>query len=1159
MLRESLRLRTLAPWLLGLVTAVILLTNIPSVISEPSVLLMLAVYGLLTAFALYFSVLLVEGTLSAAHVAGMVAFLSLPIGTQTETFPEILWVIFLGGVLGSVAVVIRENRQPVGTPYSRKSTASTIMFVSARVTISLFIASRLYLALGGIRPLGLDEADNEMNLANALAIAIFSAANVIVYFGIFALQAYSEGRALRRIVSESWLEILVILLVPIPIGILGAHVYNSLADIAFVILMIGLVLAIIGLYYLTRAQYQLRKQLDEVRTLSVVAQSLRAHLNVDSLLRNVYLHVSNLLDINSFVLALYNRENRLSFPLIFREGEERLSVATPEDSQATFDLRHTRYPLLMRVIESQTALLLSDHVVDEAEKLGVNLPSPAPYSWMGVPLLAGGRTLGAIAVESSDAGQHFTPNHLRLLNIVAASASIAIENALLYEQQTERVNHLATLNSISSSLTGTLSRDDVLTILIEAASKIGGATAAAVYLFPDEAQWGLRLVQSGGLSEAFTKNPPEPLLRGSERQPLHQQQPVIVKNISRDPRVLHLTNLMTKEGKAAWIELPLSTGKTDLGVLSLYYNTPQQFSNENVEFLRTFATQTSQALNNARLYSKTDEALERRVEQLNALATLGRLLTAALKVEAVGALVLEHAADATRSLVGVVMSYDAQSGILQTLAQRGYPSPTSDQLMTVVPGSAFERALKQGQPIVISDMRPDQSFKQSVLEMRSQLTVPILRGGEALGVITLEHENVSAYSAEDVEFVSQVANQMVIALDNARLFERTSETLNRLQIILDAMEEAIILMDEDGIIVLANPRVDVIGLKPDELMGHHVYELMQRPFSDLAQRMGFMAAADFFHVFDKVRSVNLNGTARLDAVLYTVEGELGTLHIRRQIIPVYDDNNHTIGVLLVFYNKTEEQELERAREDLSRMIVHDLRGPLTAVTTSLKLMRELVPDDSKVKRTVQEITETSQRAIRKLLSRVDSLLDISKMESGELTLDTTPTELATLADSVCVELSPLAHELNIQINSAIPDTLPLLAVDADKVERLLGNLVDNALKYTPANSTVTIRAHMPDAKHFVRIEVIDQGPGIPEEYKKRLFDRYVQIQGRRGARRGTGLGLTFCRLVVEAHGGSIWIEDNPTGGSIFAFNLPTVKPDLLDGDDFTTELLTPMT
>jgi signal transduction histidine kinase len=224
------------------------------------------------------------------------------------------------------------------------------------------------------------------------------------------------------------------------------------------------------------------------------------------------------------------------------------------------------------------------------------------------------------------------------------------------------------------------------------------------------------------------------------------------------------------------------------------------------------------------------------------------------------------------------------------------------------------------------------------------------------------------------------------------------------------------------------------------------------------------------------------------------------------------------------------------------MIIHDLRSPLTAVTTSLKLMTEIVPKESDIRPLVETTADASRRAIRKILSRVDSLLDISRMESGFINLDTKPTELATLVDSVCIELSPLAHELIIAIKTEIPEDMPLLAIDADKVERVLLNLLDNALKFAPMGSTVTIRARARSEKDgYSRTDVIDFGPGVPDEYKTRLFDRFVQVEGRSGKRRGSGLGLSFCRLVAEGHGGRIWIEDNPGGGSIFSMTLPLVN------------------
>jgi signal transduction histidine kinase len=366
------------------------------------------------------------------------------------------------------------------------------------------------------------------------------------------------------------------------------------------------------------------------------------------------------------------------------------------------------------------------------------------------------------------------------------------------------------------------------------------------------------------------------------------------------------------------------------------------------------------------------------------------------------------------------------------------------------------------------------------------------------------------------------------------------------------MEEAVILVDLQGKIVLVNPRIAMLGLRPADLQDHYLGELLRDTSIELVQHLGFSSVQEMGQVFyDLGRTDDL--WEKYNSQLYMIRVEQRELYMQRYILPVKDNRGETIGALLVFYNKTEEQELNRAREEFSRMIVHDLRSPLTAVTTSLKLLREVVAEGNEAYPVVQTATDGSNRVIRKLLGRVSSLLDIAKMESGQLSIETDITELTPLAENVCAELKPLAQELAIVLTIQKEAGVAPFHVDADKVERLLLNLVDNALKYSPTESEIVIRIHPPGGHEvgdgFARVEVVDRGPGVPDEYKLKLFDRFVQIEGRQKVRRGVGLGLTFCKLVVETHGGRIWIEDNPGGGSIFAFTLPVADLTRLPDDE----------
>jgi signal transduction histidine kinase len=203
---------------------------------------------------------------------------------------------------------------------------------------------------------------------------------------------------------------------------------------------------------------------------------------------------------------------------------------------------------------------------------------------------------------------------------------------------------------------------------------------------------------------------------------------------------------------------------------------------------------------------------------------------------------------------------------------------------------------------------------------------------------------------------------------------------------------------------------------------------------------------------------------------------------------------------------------------------------------------------------VEQATEVSGRAIKKLLNLVNNLLDLSRLESGEIMVDKNITSVCALLEDAAQELMPLAREMDAIIRVECPEDLPEGEIDRDMIERVVLNLLDNALKYAPPGSVVTVntrRTHEQDPKggNMIRVAVIDSGPGIPDYFKDRIFDRFTQIPGQKGRRRSAGLGLAFCRIAVEAHGGQLWVEDNPEGGSVSAFTLPPLDANSRPEDD----------
>jgi signal transduction histidine kinase len=226
-------------------------------------------------------------------------------------------------------------------------------------------------------------------------------------------------------------------------------------------------------------------------------------------------------------------------------------------------------------------------------------------------------------------------------------------------------------------------------------------------------------------------------------------------------------------------------------------------------------------------------------------------------------------------------------------------------------------------------------------------------------------------------------------------------------------------------------------------------------------------------------------------------------------------------------------ELQRLRQETTDLIVHDLRHPISSLFGIIKLLEMVLP--AEVVEVNQSLLNLANSTCEHMQLLVDSLLDIARMESGEVQLELESVNLVEMIDDA-IERPVLPTRDRVTLKAQLPDDLPLVTADEEKISRVLANLIGNAIKYTPGNGEITVAAKVQG--EYVQISVTDTGPGIPVEERKRIFERFAQVEGENG-RKGFGLGLSFCQLAVEAHGGKIWVEDGADGtGSRFIFTLP---------------------
>jgi signal transduction histidine kinase len=232
---------------------------------------------------------------------------------------------------------------------------------------------------------------------------------------------------------------------------------------------------------------------------------------------------------------------------------------------------------------------------------------------------------------------------------------------------------------------------------------------------------------------------------------------------------------------------------------------------------------------------------------------------------------------------------------------------------------------------------------------------------------------------------------------------------------------------------------------------------------------------------------------------------------------------------------TDLRQAERMRDDLNHMIVHDLRNPLNVISATFELMR-LTPADTRLK-TLDHFWDSVYAATQRMIGLIDDILAISKIEAGQLSPQFASTSLPELLADRINSFKPQATVENKQLHLDCPSDLTA-ELDPALVGRVIENLVSNAFKYTEPEGIIHVSARVEN--ECIRLSVRDNGDGVPDDYKQRIFEKFAQAPDSNGQviRKGVGLGLTFCNLVAQAHCGQIWVTDAPGGGSEFVLTLP---------------------
>ena len=434
--------------------------------------------------------------------------------------------------------------------------------------------------------------------------------------------------------------------------------------------------------------------------------------------------------------------------------------------------------------------------------------------------------------------------------------------------------------------------------------------------------------------------------------------------------------------------------------------------------------------------------------------------------------------------------------------------------------------IARGEHEIITDLAADHRFLQPFpnAALRSGLWLPLKVKDKTIGALAALSKQPAYFGKDDLNLLEEVAPLVTFALRSAMFYEEIRREGSRLAAIINSMPEGLLMIDAQFRVIMGNEAFEKLwGLKRQVRSGT---DLREEIVPQLTERL--IDAAPLLEFFRGC-------AASADGTVVPVEMELvDHRFLRISAFPVEEPERPRSGLVIIAQDITNERQVAKLREEFVGMLSHDLRNPLSAIIATL----ELALDGSlgALNENQQQFLTNAMNDSRRMLEMLNDLLDGYKYDAVELKLDKTGFDLGQLVSNLIAEFSPLAREREIELLQQMPSKL-LAVADESKINRVVSNLLSNALKFTPKQGRILVAAV--EKPQLIEVSITDNGEGIPPEEQEKVFEKFYQVKKRKlGRKTGTGLGLPLCRQLVEAHGGTIWVDSQYGKGSTFTFTLP---------------------
>lgn len=782
---------------------------------------------------------------------------------------------------------------------------------------------------------------------------------------------------------------------------------------------------------------------------------------------------------------------------------------------STEQLRDTyEHGLAGWVVENRQAALLEDTQQDprwlhkpEEEKEGES------RSAICVPLIARDRVVGVLTLVRPKNDQ-FNADDLALATAIADQAGIAVSNAHLFRSEQDRSQLASTLQEIARTISSTLDPQIVFSQVLEQLERVVHFDSASIFLVDDD---HLRSVAVRGFDPDqsgldFTLPIDKDVLG---IQVFETGQPMVIRDVQDEPAWINHNGLPESGKVRGWIGAPLIVRDSVVGLLNVDSHEVGAYGVAEAQVVSTFADQAATAVANAQLYGE----LQRRVQSMVALTETARAITSSLDLEEVLQRITERTLESVAVEAASLALLDEGSGelVFQVASGRAASKIVGTRLQPGVGLAGW--VVEHNEPAFTTEVQADERFYPEIdrdigFKTHGLACVPIRMQTKTIGVLEAINPRSGTLDPRDIELLTGIADLAGTAIVHAQLFKDTQAARQRYASLFEDSIDSILITDLEGLITDANIRAEsFLGFEREVLLGKRINDVLEAEASGQDSLMEGVQSGEPLSYDSRAR----HGSGPSVPV---------EVHVKR--IDIEPDP----FLQWIIRDITERLELAELRTDLTSMIFHDLRSPLGNIISSLEVLSAALGDQDE---TIQSVLSIAARSSRRASRLVESLLDLDRLEEERAVLNKSEALISALIAEAVEEVHPTAEARGQLLRMNLQPGIPHVSMDVDMIRRVLINLLENAVKYTRSGDWIAVSAER--IGDHLQVIVQDSGPGISAGDRERIFQKFTRLQ-RDGRSKGLGLGLAFCRLAVEAHGGKIWVESEEGHGSTFTFTLP---------------------